>query len=83
MKRYRAIEDLLIDVYGSEAFIYPKEVAKELCRKIAEGGQGSTTFEFAGKMITINEGHSEPFADEEIDDEGYCRYLDSCYYYID
>ncbi len=83
MKRYKLIEDLLIDIYGEDAFIYPKEVAEELYQKIAEGGQGWTNFEFAGRRITINEGYSEPFVDEEIDDEGYCRYLDSRYYYIE
>jgi len=83
MKRYELIEDLLVDLYGEDAFIYPKEVAEEVYRKIAEQGKGWTKFEFAGKKITINEGHSEPFADEEIDDEGYCRYLDSRYYYVD
>ncbi len=82
MKRYKKLEDLLIDIYGEDTF-YSGEVAEELYRKIAEEGRGWTLFEFAGKKITINEGHSEPFVDEEIDDEGYCRYLDSRYYYID
>ncbi len=83
MKRYKLIENLLVDIYGEDAFIYLKEVAEDLYKSMTEEGQGWIEFEFAGRRVTINEGYSEPFVDEEIDDEGYCRYLDSRYYYIE